>query len=219
VNPLIPLGKMQKARALEIPVFRLIKQTMTSKLGKPVKDNRSGSLRTVEWKTSRTWVLEYEARPQTSITGNKVPDFIIKRDDTELLAVECKNWALKSKWSKLSAQDQIIDRFTWLATARRIVLSSHLDANGPVETAKIRHQLDMLGIEVQLLGNVVGEPPLQGTKIYKKLGPIVGEWLGFVRKKRKKPPPKGQKRIDKYIPKGKEHRPNSRTAYGNRVEC
>jgi len=199
----IPVEKMRMARALEIPVFNLMKQEM-GKLGKPRKVIKEGETWRVEWKTSHNWSLEYATRPQTSLTGNRLPDFQIKKDGRAVLAIECKNWAKTSRWSTLTVKRDILERFCWLPPmCRRILMASHLNAKTDNETVQIRGLMDKHEIMVRLLKDVVGSPELSGKRVYKKLWPIVHEELGFIRKARgrKKGNQKGQIKIEVYTPK------------------
>ena len=195
----IPPEKMRMARALEIPVFNLMRQEMKARLGNPRIVVTEGETWRVVWRTSHIWTLEYATRPQTSVTGNGLPDFMIKKDDHTVLAIECKNWSKTSRWSTLTVKRDILERFDWLPPmCRRILIATHLNAKTDNETIQIRRLMDKYEIMVRLLKDVVGSPELGGKMAYKKLWPIVHEQLGFIRKARKKSGKKGQMRIEAY---------------------
>jgi len=197
----IPAAKMQMARALEYPIFRLMKQELSAKLGKPRVIKEEGETWRVIWKTSHIWSLEYIRRPQVSDTGNKLPDFIIRRDDHAVLAMECKNWSATSKWSTLTVKRDILDRFDWLPpSCHRILVTTHLKAKTDNETMAIRMLVHKHEIDAELLGRLVGSPELSGKEVYKKLWPIVHQRLGFIRpaRGRKKAKQKGQMKIEVY---------------------
>jgi len=196
----IPVEKMRMARALERPVFKLMRQEMKAKLGNPRIVVTEGETWRVVWKTSHIWTLEYATRPQTNPTGDRLPDFQIRKDDRAVLAIECKNWAKTSKWSTLTVKRDILERFDWLPPmCRRILIATHLNAKTDNETVQIRRLMDKHEISVRLLKDIVGSPELSGKMAYKKLWLIVHDELGFIRKARKKSTQKGQMKIQVYL--------------------
>jgi hypothetical protein len=176
-----------------------MRQHLQSKLGRPVKESFAGEPWKVVWQDSHIYTLLYFRRPQTAdVEGRPLPDFMLDMDGKPRVAVEAKNWSLTSKWSLTSAKKQVVDRFAWLpASCDRIVLASHLQANGPRETMKILGMMRDYGIRIYVLDSPVGYPPLTGQRVYARLAPMVAEWLGFIRarRRRKSRITKGQKRL------------------------
>jgi hypothetical protein len=200
---------MAKARLLEIPVFTLMAREMAKKLGKPHAENLSGDVWKVVWRNSHAWKLEYATRPQVSVTGDKLPDFLVERDDEPRLGVEVKNWALTSKWSYLTGQRDILDRFNWLPDkCDRVLLTTHLDAKTGHESAKISSAMARSNILVEKLGSVVGPEGLNGNKLYRNIAPRVKRWLAFIHKRnpKKRAAKRGQQRITRYT-QAKRSRP------------
>ena len=195
----ISSDRIEMARRLEVPVFRLIRQCLRSKLGKPIKESFAGEPWKVVWQGSHIYTLLYFRRPQTAdVEGQPLPDFILEMDEQPRVAIEAKNWSLTSKWSLGSAKKQVVDRFAWLpVSCDRIVLASHLQANGPRETMKILGMMRENGIRIYVLGSPAGYPPLTGQRLYARLAPIVAEWLGFIRARRRRKTRivRGQKRL------------------------
>ena len=198
----ISTDRIALARRLEVPVFNLMKDQLQTKLGRPTRGGVSGEPWKVVWDGAHLYKLLYFRRPQTADANDQpLPDFILKVDERPRLAVECKNWSVTSKWSKGSAKKQIIDRFTWLpASCKRVVLASHLQANGLGETMDIRRMLVDADVKMCVLGHPVGYPPLTRERTYRRLAPIVSEWLTFIRKRNKRTRrAKGQKPISEYV--------------------
>jgi len=198
----INANRIAMARRLEVPVFKLMEQQLQRKLGNPTTENLRGEPWKVVWANSHLYELQYIRRPQTAnVEGQHSPDFILEVDGKPRLAVEAKNWSLTSKWSRKSAREQIVDRFAWLPeTCRRVVLASHLQANGPRETMEIGGMLVRNNVRVCLLGRPVGYPGLTGRRADAILAPMVSEWLAFIRKRTKRSRlAKGQKRIAQYV--------------------
>jgi hypothetical protein len=181
-------GNVKKGRKLEDPVLNLMKQELKRRLGKPYVEDPTGERWVYIWKGSHIYQLDYTRRPQTAnVYGQPLPDFILSVDRRERLAIECKNYSLTSEWSKGTARRDIAEKLSWLpASCKRVVIATHLNANGRGETMEIRSMLEEEGIEIHLLGQLVGFSPLTGQKLDSMLAPIVTRLLGLVRSRRRK---------------------------------
>jgi hypothetical protein len=180
-------NNMKKARYLEQAVLNSLLLWLLRELGKPTDEELFRDPLWFLWKRGHSYKLHYHMRPQTGDTGDQpLPDFILEVDGKKRLAIECKNYSPTSKWSVSTATRDIERRFKWLPDdCNRVLLASHLQANGAEETARIHRRLKRARIKIYELGHFFC--PESWKEVEAELGPMTAEWLGFLRRTRRWP--------------------------------